>query len=62
MGKWRNGIRCSLKNYWSQGRVGSTPSLPTKKLLVNKYKHKYERVLVSRIVAILGAEYITPLH
>ena len=34
MGKWRNGIRGSLKNYWSQGCEGSTPSLPTVKKTV----------------------------
>src|SRR3989344_1033829 len=28
--RWRNGLRDSLKNYWSQDLVGSTPTLATK--------------------------------
>jgi hypothetical protein len=33
LGEWRNGIRDSLKNYWSQGLGGSSPPSPT---LLNK--------------------------
>ncbi len=29
IGVWRNGRRGSLKSYWPQGRLGSSPSIPT---------------------------------
>lgn len=38
--RWRNGIRSGLKNLWSQGREGSSPSLGTQ-LKLSRVKNAY---------------------
>lgn len=45
LGEWRNGIRDSLKNYWSQGLEGSSPSSPTmNKLTLNEAVEETKKV------------------